>query len=413
MSVVTHPVASREVLEQFESPVFRADPYRTYAAIRATTPICYIESRDPPTWWLTRYDDVVAMLRDPRLSAARETADLQGPGVPEKFQRFGQMLGCMMLLKDGSDHQRLRSLVNKAFTPRMVEKLRPRIEVIVERLLDDMLARGEAGMDVIRDLATPLPVVVIAELLGIPVQDQVRFKRWSDRIAVVLDGTVRSGGLPEAVESAGELGEYLQHVIYARRRDPRQDLISAMVSARSGADALSDDELVANCTLLLVAGHETTTNLIGNGMLALMRHPDQLKHLCENPDAIANAVEECLRYDPAIQMTSRVPSVDVEFRGVCFSKGIEVSLILAAANRDPDRFEAPDHFDIGRRGAPHLSFGYGTHFCLGAPLARLEAEVAISALLRRAPHIQLELQDPPRLPGVVLRGVTSLPVRAG
>ena len=413
MSVVTHPVASREVLEQFESPVFRADPYRTYAAIRATTPICYIESRDPPTWWLTRYDDVVAMLRDPRLSAARETADLQGPGVPEKFQRFGQMLGGMMLLKDGSDHQRLRSLVNKAFTPRMVEKLRPRIEVIVERLLDDMLARGEAGMDVIRDLATPLPVVVIAELLGIPVQDQVRFKRWSDRITVVLDGTVRSGGLPEAVESAGELGEYLQHVIYARRRDPRQDLISAMVSARSGADALSDDELVANCTLLLVAGHETTTNLIGNGMLALMRHPDQLKHLCENPDAIANAVEECLRYDPAIQMTSRVPSVDVEFRGVCFSKGIEVSLILAAANRDPDRFEAPDHFDIGRRGAPHLSFGYGTHFCLGAPLARLEAEVAISALLRRAPHIQLELQDPPRLPGVVLRGVTSLPVRAG
>ncbi len=413
MSVVTHPVASREVLEQFESPVFRADPYRTYATIRATTPICYIESRDPPTWWLTRYDDVVAMLRDPRLSAARETADLQGPGVPEKFQRFGQMLGCMMLLKDGSDHQRLRSLVNKAFTPRMVEKLRPRIEVIVERLLDDMLARGEAGMDVIRDLATPLPVVVIAELLGIPVQDQVRFKRWSDRIAVVLDGTVRSGGLPEAVESAGELGEYLHHVIYARRRDPRQDLISAMVSARSGADALSDDELVANCTLLLVAGHETTTNLIGNGMLALMRHPDQLKHLCENPDAIANAVEECLRYDPAIQMTSRVPSVDVEFRGVCFSKGIEVSLILAAANRDPDRFEAPDHFDIGRRGAPHLSFGYGTHFCLGAPLARLEAEVAISALLRRAPHIQLELQDPPRLPGVVLRGVTSLPVRAG
>lgn len=413
MSVVTRPVANREVLEELESLAFRADPYDTYAALRATTPICYIEGRDQPTWLLTRYDDVVAMLRDPRLSAARETSDLQGPGVPETFRRFGQVLGCMMLLKDGFDHQRLRSLVNKAFTPRMVEQLRPRIEVIVERLLDDMLHRGEAGMDVIRDLATPLPVVVIAELLGVPVQDQVRFKQWSDRISVVLDGTVRLDGLPEAVESAGELGEYLRDIIHSRRRDPREDLISAMVSARSGADVLSDDELIANCTLLLVAGHETTTNLIGNGMLALLRHPDQLKHLCENPAAIANAVEECLRYDPAIQMTSRVPSVDVGFRGVCFSKGIEVGLILAAANRDPDHFEDPDRFDIARRGAPHLSFGHGAHFCLGAPLARLEAQAAIAALLRRVPHLELALQDPPRLPGIVLRGITSLPVRAG
>jgi len=413
MSVVTGQLASREVQEQLESPAFQADPYGTYAALRETTPICYLESEDNPVWLLTRYDDVVAMLRDPRLSAVRETQDLEGPGVPETFRRFGQMLGCMMLLKDGFDHQRLRGLVNKAFTPRMVEQLRPRIEILVERLLDDMLSRGETGMDVIRDLATPLPVVVIAELLGVPVQDQGRFKQWSDRIAVVLDGTVRSDGLLAAVESAGELGEYLRDVIHSRRREPRGDLISAMVAARTGTDALSDDELIANCTLLLVAGHETTTNLIGNGMLALLRHPEQLKQLCERPALIEGAVEECLRYDPAIQMISRVPSVDVELRGVRFCRGVEVSLVLAAANRDPDRFEAPDRLDIDRPRAPHLSFGYGTHFCLGASLARLEAQVAISALARRAPHIQLELQDPPRLPGVVLRGITSLPVRVG
>ena len=413
MAVVARPVAARELLNELESPAFQADPYGTYASLRASTPICYIERQGSPTWWLTRYDDVVAMLRDPRLSAARETGDLQGPGVPERFQRFGQMLGCMMLLKDEPDHQRLRGLVNKAFTPRMVVQLRPRVEAIAERLLADTMARGESGMDVIRDLATPLPVVVIAELLGIPAQDQGRFKQWSDRIAVVLDGTVRPDGLPEAVESAGELGEYLLHVIHARRRDPRRDLISAMAGARTGEDALSDDELVANCTLLLVAGHETTTNLIGNGMLALLRHPEQLKYLCENPGAIANAVEECLRYDPAVQMTSRLPRVDVEFRGVCFSKGVEVGLILAAANRDPDRFEAPDRFDVCRRGAAHLSFGHGGHFCLGAPLARLEAEIALSSLLRRVPHIELERQDLPRLPGVVLRGLRSLPVRFG
>ncbi len=411
MSAASNVASSQRLEFNPADPVFQADPYPTYALLRKRAPIYYLDAEDPPEWWLTRYDDVLAMLRDPRLSAEREIGGLQGPGVPEDFQRLGQMLGHMMLLKAEPDHQRLRGLVNKAFTSRVVERLRPRVETIVNQLLGVVMSRGQGSMDVIRDLATPLPVIVIAELLGVPMNDQGRFKKWSDDISVVLDGSVRAAGLPDAAKSAAELGDYLRHVVIARRREPREDLISAMIAARDREDALSDDELVSNCILLLLAGHETTTNLIGNGALALMRHPDQAKYLCENPGMAASAVEECLRYDAPIQVTSRVPSQDLEFRGVHFAKGIEVDLILGAANRDSDRFVDPDRFDIRRQAAGHLSFGHGAHFCLGAPLARLEGEIALSSLVRRMPRMELELDTPPRRPGLVLRGLSSLPVR--
>ncbi len=316
MSAASNVGSSKRVEFDPASPAFQADPYPTYALLREREPIYYLDFEDPPAWWLTRYEDVLAILRDPRLSAEREIGGLQDPGAPEKFRRLGQMLGHMMLLKDDPDHQRLRGLVNKAFTPRVVARLRPRVETIVDHLLGVVMSRGQGSMDVIRDLATPVPVIVIAELLGVPTNDQGRFKKWGDDIAVVLDGSVRAAGLPDAAESAAELGDYLRHVVSARRREPQEDLISAMIGARDHEDALSDDELVSNCILLLLAGHETTTNLIGNGALALLKHPDQAKHLCENPGVAANAVEECLRYDTPVQVTSRMPSEDVEFRGL-------------------------------------------------------------------------------------------------
>jgi len=398
---------------EFDSsdPVFQADPYPTYALLRAHEPLAHRQEGDDEAWLVSRYDDVLALLRDPRLSSARKIGDLQNPGVPEPFQRLGQMLGHMMLQKDDPDHSRLRGLVNKAFTPRVVERLRPRVETVVDHLLGVVMTRGRGEMDVIRDLATPLPVIVIAELLGVPTNDQGRFKKWSDDIAVVLDGSVRQAGLVDAARSAQELGQYLRDVVAERRRQPREDLISRMIAARDEAGALSDAELVANCVLILLAGHETTTNLIGNGCLALLRHPDQMALLRSDPSLAAKAVEECLRYDPPVQLTSREPLEDVAYRGFHLKKGVEINLLFGAANRDAGRFADPDRFDVRRDDASsHLSFGHGAHFCLGATLARLEGEVALRGLAKRMPRMQLA-GEPPRRPGIVIRGLASLPVR--
>jgi cytochrome P450 len=394
----------------YRDPAFQADPYPVYAQLREHEPIAYREEGPDRSFWLTRHQHALALLRDPRFSAAREIGGLQEPSVPLKFQRLGQMLGRMMLNNDEPDHMRLRGLVNKAFTPRVVERLRPRIASIVDGLLGAVMTRGRRRMDVIQDLATPLPVMVIAELLGIPVSDQGKFKIWSDDIAVVLDGSVRPAGLPKAADSAGELSDYLRSVIAQRRRQPREDLISRMIGARDRNDALSDDEMVSNCILLLLAGHETTTNLIGNGALALLRHPDQLKQLREQPELAPAAVEECLRYDAPVQLTSREPFEDVELFGTKFPKGIEIDVIIGSANRDPARFQDADRFDIGRRESGHLAFGHGSHFCIGAPLARLEGEIALGRLAARLPALALDTEEPTWRPGLVLRGLQALPV---
>ena len=392
----------------FQDPAFHADPYPAYAWLRENDPFAYRENEQGEFFWLTRHEHVIASLRDPRLSAAREIGGMMEPGVPEKFRRLGELLGHMMLNKDEPDHMRLRGLVNKAFTPRIVERLRGRVESVVDGLLGAVLARSERRIDIIRDLATPLPVIVIAELLGVPAEDQDRFKTWSDDIAIVLDGSVRGSGLPAAADSAAALSEYLRAVVAQRRREPREDLISRMLSARDRDEALSDDELVANCILLLLAGHETTTNLIGNGALALLRHPDQLERLRRQPDLAANAVEECLRYDAPVQLTSRETREDLELFGVKFPKGIEINLIIGSANRDEARFVGADHFDIGRDASGHIAFGYGAHFCLGAPLARLEGEVALGRLATRLPELALDTENLLWRPGLVLHGLQSL-----
>ncbi len=394
----------------FRDPAFQADPYPTYQWLRENEPLLYRQDSAGEYYWLTRHEHVVASLRDSRLSAAREIGGMMAPGVPEKFRRLGELLSHMMLNKDEPDHMRLRALVNEAFTPRVVGRLRARVESVVDDLLGAVLTRGEGRMDIIRDLATPLPVIVIAELLGVPSHDQDRFKAWSDDIAIVLDGSVRGAGLPAAADSAAELSEYLRAVIVQRRREPCEDLISRMIAARDRDAALSDDELVANCILLLLAGHETTTNLIGNGALALMRHPDQLERLRLHPGLASSAVEECLRYDAPVQLTSRQPLEDLELFGVKFSKGIEINLIIGSANRDETRFDNPNRLDIGRDASRHISFGHGAHFCLGAPLARLEGEIALGRLATRLPELALDEEELLWRPGLVLRGLQSLPV---
>jgi cytochrome P450 len=394
----------------FRDRAFQANPYPTYAWLRENDPLMYRQDAEGECHWLTRHEHVVALLRDSRLSAAREIGGMMEPGVPEKFRRLGALLGHMMLNKDEPDHMRLRGLVNKAFTPRIVERLRARVESVVDDLLSAVLARGEGRMDIIRDLATPLPVIVIAELLGVPAHDHARFKAWSDDIAVVLDGSVRGAGLPAAADSGAALSDYLRTVVVERRRKPCEDLISRMIAARDRDDALSDDELVANCILLLLAGHETTTNLIGNGTLALMRHPEQWERLRRQPELAPSAVEECLRYDAPVQLTSRQPLEDLELFGVKFSKGIEINLIIGSANRDETRFDKADRLDIGRDVSRHIAFGHGAHFCLGAPLARLEGEIAFGRLAKRFPGLALDAEELQWRPGLVLRGLQSLPV---
>jgi pimeloyl-[acyl-carrier protein] synthase len=382
---------------------FRADPYPGLHALRAHDPVHFIDV--PGLWFVTRYDDVVAGLRDPRLSAERFQLSL-----PEmQSSALISSLSTMMLLRDPPHHTRLRALVSKAFTPRVVENLRPRIQEIVDGLMDAVQPAGR--MELMQDLAAPLPVIVIAQLLGIPVEDRTRFKRWSDALLVIADGTLAPAGFADAERSAAAFKEYLGGIIPQRRAHPADDLISGLLAAQEQEDRLSSDELFSTCVLLLIAGHETTTNLIGNGMLALLRHPDQLALLRDAPSLIRSAIEELLRYESPVQLTSRVAKEDVEIRGKHVRQGQEVCLGLAAANRDPDAFPDPDRLDITRADNHHVAFGHGLHFCLGAPLARLEGQIAIQTILRRLPGLRLATDSVEWRDGIMMRGLKALPLR--
>jgi hypothetical protein len=313
-----------------------------------------------------------------------------------------------MLFMDAPDHTRLRGLVTRAFTPRVVEGLRPRITELVDQLLDDAAEAGE--LDVIAGFGRPLPVAVIAEMLGVPGEDQDRFRSWSEALAHTVDPAMTPDTAARAAVAGLEFMEYFHELSEERRQRPREDLLSALVAEEDAGDRLSTDELVANCILLLIAGHETTTNLIGNGTLALLRNPDELARFRAEPDLAKSAVEEILRYDSPVHLTGRGVREDVEIGGVTVPAGDRVTILLAAANRDPAAFDRPDRFDLSRTDNRHLAFSSGPHFCLGAALARLEGQIALSSLVTRFPDLALADEQLEWNPTTTLRGLQRLPV---
>ena len=386
-------------------PEFHADPYPAYRHLRELDPV---HQTPLGLWILTRYDDVLMCLRDARFGregfAPLLEAAYGSPGEAGTLPRS-------MLFQDPPDHTRLRSLVSKAFTPRVIEGMRAHIQEIVDRLLDRV--EGKGAMDVIEDLAYPLPVTVICEMLGVPVKDHPAIRQWSADVARSLDA-LGLGASDEVVERgrAGRraLGDYFRRLVPERRRHLENDLLSGLIAAEEQGDKLSEGELISTCILLFIAGHETTVNLIGNGMLALLRHPDQLRLLREEPALITSAIEELLRYDSPVQRTARVCSERVEVGGRTIDKGAMVVAAIGAANRDPAHFSDPDRLDIMRRDNRHVSFGFGIHFCLGAPLARVEGQVAIGTLLRRHPRLALATATPEWRESSTLRGLKTLPL---
>jgi cytochrome P450 len=388
-------------------PAMLEDPYPIYHQLRSFDPVLWNERI--PGWIVTRYADVNAALRDGRLSSER-AGRLQAR-LGEAFQPLVDSQSNAMLSTDAPRHTRLRGLVSKAFTPRAVEAMRPAVQRIVDEYLDAVAPKG--GMDVMADLASPLPVTVIAEMLGIPPTDRERFKQWSDEITLILGNlivNIEDEAYRRSLQSYLELRDYYAEIIKQLRDHPNDSLLSAMIAAEEQGDRLNEAELYANAILLLNAGHETTTNLIGNGLLALLRHPDQLQKLKDDPSRIANAVEELLRFDSPVQFTSRIAKEDLEFGGKAIQQGQSMILILGAANRDPEQFPNPDMLDVTRPEIHHVAFGAGPHYCLGAPLARLEGEIVFSTLLRRFPNIRLGDAIPRHRENFNLRGLKALKV---
>src|SRR5438132_5446624 len=386
-------------------PEFVEDPYPFYARLRAEDPV---HQSPLGLWVLTRYDDVARVLRDPRFG--RKGFDLlvdarfgTEPGQPG--------LATSMLFRDPPDHTRLRTLVSKAFTPRVIEGMRSHIQSIVDRLLDKV--QDAHAMDVIADLAYPLPVTVICEMLGVPTGDHHAIRGWSSDIARSLDAI----GLladREIVERGGAarraLGDYFRALVRERRQRPQEDLLSLLIAAEEQGDKLSEGEVLAMCVLLFIAGHETTVNLIGNGLLALLRHPDELEKLKRDPGLVPSAIEELLRYDSPVQRTGRFTTTDVEIQGRKIPSGSLVVAAIGAANRDPGHFPDPDRLDIARPDNRHVAFGFGIHFCLGAPLARVGGQIALGSLLRRMPGLTLQTPAPEWRESSTLRGLKALPV---
>jgi cytochrome P450 len=376
------------------------DPYSVHARLRAHRAVSpVIMPGGTPAWLVTGYAEARAALADPRLRKNM-------PGWHPPPDSIFAALDVHMLNSDPPDHERLRRLVNKAFTARRVERLRPRITAITTGLLDDMSTRKQ--VDLLASFAFPLPITVICELLGVPVADQDDFRTWS---ATIVSNTAT----PEVFQAhATAMIRYFIALMAAKRHEPADDLLSALIAARDEGDRLSENELVSMAFLLLVAGHETTVNLIGNGVLALLLNPAELARLRAEPSLIGGAVEEFLRHEnPVNNATFRFAAEPVEIGGARISRGDLVVVALSSANRDPSRFGDPDRLDLGRDSSGHLAFGHGIHYCLGAPLARLEAEIAFSHLLARFGSMRLAVPAGSLRwrPSTLIHGLESLPVR--
>lgn len=393
-------------------PANVADPYPALARLRATEPVHWSDVHR--TWLVTGYDLVVAGFREPRLSS-----DRIGPVVRshlsdqlrDDLRLAYANLQAWMVFNDPPEHTRLRRLVTRAFTPRQVERLRPRIARIVDGLLEDL--RHRERFDLILDFAFPIPAVVIAEMLGVPAADADLFKQWSDDImAMVFADTSDPTRHQRARRGFDNLDGYFRNLIRECRLRPADNLMSGLVAGDPNGDGLTDDEIVAMGTLLLFGGHETTTNLIGNGLLALLRHPHQLDRLRREPALIEPAVEEFLRYDGPAKGSDRRVLEDLVFGGRQLRAGQRVTLMQAAANRDPSRFSAAEQLDIGRSDNRHVGFGFGLHYCVGAPLARLEGRIAIQKVVARVPALSLA-GEPIWHRTLISRGMRSMPVATG
>jgi len=384
-------------------PENRPDPYPIYDFIRDREPVHHAPDG---SWVLTRYDHSAALLRDPRLSTnpARLT---EGPD-PASMGPIRQVGSSLMMFLDPPDHTRLRSLVSQAFTPRMVESLRPRIQALVDELLDAVVETGE--MDVLADLAYPLPTVVICELLGVPPEDREKFKAWSADASRLLDGYLDQAAMDKGMVAGMYLFQYFTDLVDDRHRHPRDDLLSALLAAEADGERLTHAELLSTATLLFVAGFETTMNLVGNGTLALLRNRDQLIRMGDDPTLVRTGVEELLRYDGPVHVTARIATQDLEIGGCTVREGEQVVAMLGAANRDPSQFPDPHRLDVSRTPNRHLAFGGGPHFCLGASLARIEGQLAFETLLRRLPDLELATVAPTYRDHFVIRGVTELKV---
>jgi cytochrome P450 len=392
-------------------PAFVAHPYDAYAALRAGPRVQY----DPRTdkWLVPRHADVDALLRDRRLGRTylhvATHAEMGRPEEPPEHAPFWRVVRNGMLDVEPPDHTRLRRLVSRAFTPRTVERLRGTVQEIADRLVDDALEQAE--FDLLTTIAEPLPVTVIAEMLGVPEADRSLLRPWSADICGMyeLDPSERTAAT--AVQACEEFGDYLVALSRERRARPQDDLITALTQVVDDGDVLTEDELVGTCVLLLNAGHEATVGVTGNGWWSLFRNPDQLARLRADPSLLPTAVEELMRWDTPLQVFERWVLEDVEIGGVPVPRGAELGLLFGSANRDPEVFADADALDVGRDPNPHVSFGAGVHFCLGAPLARLELQTSFATVLRRLPGLEL-VEEPTWRPGYVIRGLEGLRVRA-
>lgn len=391
------------------APDFQRNPYPYYDELRAATPFLYYKDWD--IWFVTAYEDVSALLRDRRLGRTMDhvltRAERRLPPPAPELAPFHKLSENSMFDKEPPEHTRLRSLVHKVFTPRRVEGLRVSIQSITDELLDAVQPQGQ--MDVLADFAVPLPVTVIAELLGVPQADRHHLRPWSQDIVAMYELDHTAEQERRAVQAALEFSDYLRHLTEKRRAEPQDDLITALALVEEAGERLTMDELISTCVLLLNAGHEATVNVIGNGLLALFHDPDQMSRLIEEPHLMPTAIEEMMRYDTPLQLFRRWVLEDMTYKDYFFKQGTQFGLMFGAANRDPARFNNPHQLDITREDNPHLSFGGGIHYCLGAPLARLELSIAFQTLLRRCQSMKL-MEEPAFRDTYVIRGLQSLKV---
>jgi cytochrome P450 len=395
--------------ERFDpkDPAFIHDPYPVYEQLRAASPIFFHEGSG--LWFCLDHEDVDFFLRDRRFGRAIDhVLSLEERGVdppPPEYEPFTRLGRHSMFDMEPPEHTRIKLLVHKAFTPQRINGLRDSIQRITSGLLDRAAAKGH--IEVIEEFATPLPVAVIAELLGVPEADRHKLRPWSQDIVAMYELDHTAEEAERAVRASEEFSDYLRYLGHQRHANPRDDLITALIQAQEAGDKLSEDEYVSVCVLLLNAGHEATVNVIGNGLFALLQNPDQLVLVRDNPRLIPTAIEELMRYDTPLQLFRRWVLAEVEYMGFTFKPGDELGLMFGAANRDPRVFAEPAALDIKRDPNPHLAFGAGVHYCLGAPLARLELEIAFATLLARFPN--LAISDEPRFkPKYVIRGLEAL-----